>query len=157
MFTSSTLIAPRTANTKCGVQLFEDRVRIVFRNDSHWNSWQYQLFGHFLAQIVGGNVTSIYDYPWTALLRYRNEQKQLESWGCSGSYIGWIKKFNKHLDKHTLYFWLKSNRRSNDCHGSTLCGWTIKTGSWGNIIRPIGGIWHRNEPRLYWLWRRQGL
>lgn len=40
-------------------------------------------------QIVGGNVTSIYDYPWTALLRYHNERKQQDSWGCSGSYIGW--------------------------------------------------------------------
>lgn len=36
---------------------------------------------HFIqVQIVGGNVTSIYDYPWTALLRYRNERKQVESW-----------------------------------------------------------------------------
>lgn len=37
---------------------------------------------------MGGNATGLYDYPWTALLRYRNERKHLESWGCSGSYIG---------------------------------------------------------------------
>lgn len=40
-------------------------------------------------QIVGGNATSIYDYPWTALFRYYNKIKQTESWGCSGSYIGY--------------------------------------------------------------------
>lgn len=43
-----------------------------------------------MIQIVGGNVTSIYDYPWAAILRYRNERKQSDSWGCSGAYIGYI-------------------------------------------------------------------
>lgn len=39
-------------------------------------------------QIVGGTDTGIYDYPWSALFRYRNERTETESWGCSGSYIG---------------------------------------------------------------------
>lgn len=43
---------------------------------------------------MGGNATGLYDYPWTALLRYRNERKQLESWGCSGSYIGTFFQYN---------------------------------------------------------------
>lgn len=33
-------------------------------------------------------MTSIYDYPWAAILRYHNDRKQSESWGCSGAYIG---------------------------------------------------------------------
>lgn len=33
-------------------------------------------------------MTNIYDYPWAAILRYRNERKQSNSWGCSGAYIG---------------------------------------------------------------------
>lgn len=41
-------------------------------------------------QIVGGNVTSLYDYPWAALLRYHSEQKRTDSWGCSGAYIGYL-------------------------------------------------------------------
>lgn len=41
-------------------------------------------------QIIGGNVTSINDYPWAAILRFEHKQKQLESWSCSGSYIGKI-------------------------------------------------------------------
>lgn len=39
-------------------------------------------------QIVGGENTTIDDYPWTALLRYRHEKRQIESWGCGGAYVG---------------------------------------------------------------------
>lgn len=85
-------------NPRCGVQLFEDKVQLL-------NTWTLVIesllfldlvysFPMKSVQIVGGNATSLYDYPWTALLRYHNERKQLESWGCSGSYIGWI--FNNH-------------------------------------------------------------
>ncbi|XP_031626740.1 serine protease 7-like [Contarinia nasturtii] len=54
---------PSSQSPNCGVQLFEDR-------------------------IVGGNVTSLYDYPWSAIIRYHNARKRFDSWGCSGSYIG---------------------------------------------------------------------
>lgn len=40
------------------------------------------------SQIVGGENTSLDDYPWAAILRYRNEQKGFELWGCGGCYIG---------------------------------------------------------------------
>lgn len=40
------------------------------------------------SQIVGGENTTIDDYPWAALLRYRHEKKQIESWGCGGAYVG---------------------------------------------------------------------
>lgn len=33
-------------------------------------------------------MTSLTDYPWAALVRYHNKQKDVLSWGCSGSYIG---------------------------------------------------------------------
>lgn len=41
-----------------------------------------------LKKIIGGENTTIDDYPWAALLRYRHEKKQIESWGCGGAYIG---------------------------------------------------------------------
>lgn len=41
-----------------------------------------------ILQIVGGNDTALDEYPWMALLRYRNQQKGKELWGCGGTYIG---------------------------------------------------------------------
>ncbi|XP_059622235.1 CLIP domain-containing serine protease B4-like [Phlebotomus argentipes] len=51
-----------TSQNRCGIQALSDR-------------------------IVGGEVTSIDEFPWMALLSYTDDDGE-ETWGCGGSFIG---------------------------------------------------------------------
>lgn len=39
-------------------------------------------------KIIAGDATAIDEYPWTALIRYKNPSSNKETWGCGGSLVG---------------------------------------------------------------------
>lgn len=44
-------------------------------------------------------MTSINDYPWAALFQYHHQEKRLDTWGCSGAYIGKTNNNNNKMKK----------------------------------------------------------
>jgi len=43
---------------------------------------------NFQDKILGGDVTAIDEYPWTALIRYKERNTNKQNWGCGGVLVG---------------------------------------------------------------------